>query len=754
MRPEEFDKKYCEKLNPQQLEAVHSVDGPVLLLAVPGSGKTTVLVTRLGYMVHCRNIDPRSILTMTYTVAATEQMRRRFAENYGAGYAREMEICTINSLAKQIIDFYVQNVSRSQGFSLAENEEIIKLVAGIYQEVNHDYATDSIIRDIRTGITYIKNMKLSDAEIEKQDLGVENLDRIYHSYIKTMEERKLMDFDDQLSYALRILRRYPKLLEHFQDRYPYICVDESQDTSKIQHDIIKLLAEKHKNIFMVGDEDQSIYGFRAAYPEALLNFEKDYPGAQVLLMEKNYRSTREIVSAADAFIARNEQRHPKRLQATRDSGKQIQLIEAESRSLQYAYLFEVGRQCSEETAILYRNNDSALPLIDMFERRGVSYNCKKFEDSFFSHRVVADISDIIRFAYEPRNAELFLRFYYKFASPISRRAAELACSDSLRSGRSIPDELSRSPELSGYGKDFALDLSDALTSITNDSAEAAIVTIWKRLKYNGYVAKNGLDASKFDILCELARREKTPADFLKRLDTLRALILRHENTPENKLILSTIHSSKGLEYERVYLLDMFDGILPSKKRSELKEDEDMRQYEEDRRIYYVGMTRAKDELYIFSCADRAGEFGAELAARIPGELRDENEIFDPLRSKLIGKSYTHRDKGKGMVRAQCGDRLLVCYPGHDPELCTLAQLMAERDMSVKYGAAAQKEPEPAPVQEKISVTIGTKLKHKKFGSGVVLSINNGIAKIMFPNEHGVKSIVLATGFKNGIITAE
>lgn len=751
MRPEEFDKLYCEKLNTQQLDAVHSVDGPVLLLAVPGSGKTTVLVTRLGYMVRCRNIDPDSILTMTYTKAATEEMRERFGSRFGMSYARGMEFCTINSLATQIISFYVRNVSRGPGFTMIEDADAVRLVAEIYQMVNNDYALDSDIKDIRTAITYIKNMRLSEEEIEKLDRGIDNLDKIYKDYVKALRDMKCMDFDDQLSYALTILKRYPAVLEHFQNRFPYICVDESQDTSRIQHDIIKLLAKKHGNIFMVGDEDQSIYGFRAAYPQALLEFEKEYPEAKVLLMEKNYRSGREIVEAADAFIRKNEHRHPKTLQAARDSVKQIQLVEAESRSVQYAWLFELGRQCTEETAVLYRNNDSALPLIDMFERRAVGYNCKKFEDSFFNHRVVVDIRDIISFAYEPRNAEIFLRIYYKFASPISRRAAELACSESRRTGRSIVEELSRSPELSGYGKDFALDLCDALTAIANDTAQAAIVTIWKRLKYNAYVAKNGLDAGKFDILCELARREKTPADLLHRLDRLRELILAHENSAENKLMLSTIHSSKGLEYERVYLLDVFDGILPSKKKAELKEDEDFTQYEEDRRICYVAMTRAKDELYIFSCADKSSEFCAEIAGRLPMELVDENEVFAPLKAKLCGKSYSHREKGKGMVKAQCGDRVLVYYPGHEPELYTLAQLMAERDMSVRY-TQRKAEPETKPAAEAVKVSIGTKLRHKKFGEGVVLSVEKGIAKIMFSKEYGVKSIVLATGFNNGIIS--
>jgi len=754
MRPEEFDKLYCHKFNPQQLEAVHSVDGPVLLLAVPGSGKTTVLVTRLGYMVLCRNIAPHSILTMTYTVAATAEMRSRFAESFGAGHARDMEICTINSLATQIINFYARHHGRAEPPKLVENDEAVRIIAALYQQINGDYASDSVVKDIRTGITYIKNMMLSTEQIESLELGVDKLDKLYQGYSKALKQGGFMDFDDQLSYALTILKRYPGVLEHFQGRFPYICVDEAQDTSKIQHEIIRLLAGKRGNIFMVGDEDQSIYGFRAAYPEALLNFEKDYSDARVLLMEENYRSTKEIVAAADAFIAKNEHRHPKRLRAARGGGAQIQLVEAESRSIQYAYLFETGRLCKEETAILYRNNDSALPLVDLFHRRGVSYNCRKFEDSFFSHRVVADIRDIISFAYAPDNCELFLRIYYKLGFPISRAAAELACSESKKSGKSIVYELCRSRELSGYGREAAIELEDMLSAIPGGTAQNAISQIWKGMKYNAYVAKNGLDAGKIDILTELARREKTPADLLRRLDELRELVLRHENSPENKLSLSTIHSSKGLEYERVYLMDMFDGILPSKKRAECKDEEDLRRYEEDRRIFYVGMTRAKNELYIFDCADRSGEFCSELAGGIPAEAVDQNDVFAPLKQKLCGKSYSHREKGPGVIKAQCADSLLVAYSGADAELYSLSQMLAERDKSVKY-LRSEAEAEPKVPAEKLKAGIGTRIIHKQFGLGTVLSVNNkGIAKIMFSDGHGVKKIDLAITVKNGIIRPE
>ncbi len=752
----QFDQTFVERLNPQQKQAVHTVDGAVLLLAVPGSGKTTVLVTRLGYMVYCKNIAPRSILTMTYTVAATVEMRQRFASMFGNVYASDMEFCTINSLSSQIIKCYANSHGKRQPFAVIESGAAAKLVGQIYQQIHGEYPTESTIKDIRTGITYVKNMMLTDEEIRKLDIGINHFEKIFQTYCACLRQEQLMDFDDQMGYALTILKSYPSILEYFQERYRYICVDESQDTSKIQHEIIQLLAAKYKNIFMVGDEDQSIYGFRAAYPEALLNFEKDYPGAKILLMEQNYRSTREIVAAANIFVAKNRFRYEKKIIPTRGSGKAIQKIYTANRISQYKYLYEIARNCTQETAVLYRNNDSALPLIDLFERNGIRYNCKKFEDAFFSHRVVTDILDIIHFAYHPLDADTFLRIYYKFGSPITKSAAIYACEQSAKSGNPILQELSRCPDLSSYGQEAAFDLYTLLPEIPKQSAETALIQIWGTLHYSSYVAKNKLDAGKYDILRMLAKRETSPQSFLQRLEALRQLIQSHVNQPDNKFILSTVHSSKGLEYERVYLLDILDGILPAKKLAEVKSAEDIQQYEEDRRVYYVAMTRAKDELYLFSCPDRSSQFTSEILTTLTPEVVDPEDVFSSFKQNLCGKSYTHKDFGKGKILAHCADLLLVEYPSQHTQLLTLLQMLENRDTSIKFSAhpPALKASVPDAAVENIASTIqiGSRVRHKTFGPGVVLSISDGIADIKFDQTNDIKRILLDITIRNGILT--
>ena len=307
---EEFVTKYDIRLNKAQMEAVKSVEGPCLLLAVPGSGKTTVLVTRLGYMIYCLGIDPKRILTLTYTVAATKDMGERFCRFFGRELADQLEFRTINGICARIINYYSRKIGRSS-FSLC-TEETPGFLTAIYQQVTNEYPTESDLKGVRTMITYIKNMMLSPKEISALDETLEySISEIYRIYQAEMRRQGLMDYDDQMIYALNILLRDRETLTYFQQMYAYICVDEAQDTSKIQHKIISLLASDNENLFMVGDEDQSIYGFRAAYPEALLHFEKAHRGAKVLLMEENFRSCKQIVSPADQFIQKNEMRHKK-----------------------------------------------------------------------------------------------------------------------------------------------------------------------------------------------------------------------------------------------------------------------------------------------------------------------------------------------------------------------------------------------------------------------------------------------------------
>lgn len=606
---DEFIKEFHIMLNDQQLAAVQAIEEPTLLLAVPGSGKTTVLVTRIGYMVYCKGIAPEEILVVTYNVAAKSDMQRRCKKMFGEDLSMRVEFRTINGICAKAIALYSRMVGK-QAFELLSDEgEKARILAGIYQRIEHGFPSENDLSDLATRITYIKNRMLSKEEIARLNAECDyDLAKIYEAYRREMRARSLMDFDDQLVYAYTMFRSAPALLDAFWDRYSYIMVDEAQDTSKIQHAIIELLAGREHHLFMVGDEDQSIYGFRAAYPEALLSFEDRYPGARVLLMETNYRSDAGIVAAADAFIRQNSLRHEKHMRPWHQEAGTIRTIDIARRKGQYGYLLKVARNLMEKdaedqktTAVLYRDNESALPLIDLLEKQEIPYRIKNAEISFFSHRIVNDIRNIILFAADTTNTELFLQIYYKLQFFIKKADAEAICAQAKREEISVFDAA-----LSYYGEgDWTAGKVKAMrthmANMMREPADKALFRILNPMGYLDYVERSRLKNTKTEILQMLAQGERSPLALVERLDALAEILRNKEDDKEAKLVLSTIHSSKGLEYDTVYLLDVADGIFPETVLTSYRsaDKEEIAAYEEERRLFYVGVTRAKENLILF-----------------------------------------------------------------------------------------------------------------------------------------------------------
>ena len=606
MTLEQFKEQFNIKLNNQQLKAVQSVQNPTLLLAVPGSGKTTVLVTRLGYMIYCLGIEPESILTVTYTVAATNYMRQRFETMFGEQLAARLEFRTINGICSKIINYYGNCIGRKAFDLITEEGFKSKILSLIYQKELNEYPSENDLQTVITLITYIKNMMLSNEEIES--LGKkENLPlaEIYKAYCGELRRQSLMDYDDQMVYAYTMLKTTPQVLEYFQNMYQYICVDEAQDTSKIQHKIIEILAMKNKKLFMVGDEDQSIYGFRAAYPEALLSFESTYPEGEILLMEENFRSDGAIVTAADRFIQKNKLRHKKNMKASRGMAKDIRLIEVKTRKSQYSYLTKVAENCNVDTAVLYRDNESIIPVVDMLERSGIDYKIKNADLTFFNHKIVTDIKNIIRFAENPKDTEIFMQIYFKIGTYLSKMGAIEACRISEEKGIPVIDSALRYGRIPKGTEKSLKAMKTHIESILEESAYKAVYRIVNFMGYSAYLERAKIKDGKISILQALAANEKTPEDFLNRLDELAMIIKNKKNNYDCKFTLSTIHSSKGLEYDTVYIMDVMDGVFPEKVVANRKKatDEEIKTYEEERRLYYVAVTRAKNQLCIFDFKD-------------------------------------------------------------------------------------------------------------------------------------------------------
>ena len=665
-----FAEKYALKLNRQQEEAVRSVEGNVLLLAVPGSGKTTVLVARLGYALYCLGVAPENILTMTYTVAAAADMRKRFVSLFGEELSGRLAFRTINGVCARIIRQYEQSRSTTAFELLSDESRIAAMLGDICRGVLNEYPADSDIKAIRTKITYVKNMCLKPEEIEALNQEIKGFPSIYRAYMDTMKRQRLMDYDDQLVYAYNILRRCPDILHSLQSRYRYICVDEAQDTSKIQHMIIELLAGPEGNLFMVGDEDQSIYGFRAAYPRALADFSRRRKNARVLLMEQNYRSTRQIVRAADRFIRQNSDRHPKRMTAVRGDGAEVKELTVSSRAGQYAYLLKTAKDCGRETAVLFRDNECALPLIDLLDRSRIPYRCRQMDTSFFTSPVVRDITDIIRFTLDQTDGQRFMNLYYKLNARLSKQEAQEAvrrCPESM----SVLEYLAEDFPLSGFKRKQCRALLTHMNNMLTENAGSAVYRIVKYMGYGAYLKQREMGEGKAEILQALGNQEPSPARLLDRLEELSGIIRSHGSN-DSRFILSTIHSSKGLEYDRVFLMDTIDGILPSQAA-----DEDRALMEEERRLFYVGMTRAKNELNIFTF--RQAELSSAFSAALfPGKEEKPaapkgggapsirppsagSSLHWAAKDYFPGVRVCHRQFGKGQVITRNEDILTVRF---------------------------------------------------------------------------------------------
>ncbi len=729
----EFQKKYQIKLNKQQLDAVKSVDGPVLLLAVPGSGKTTVLVTRLGYMIYCKDIAPDKILTLTYTVAATHDMAERFEKIFGSELRGQLEFRTINGICAKIISFYGRQVGKKSFQLASDDKSTTAILAGIFQKIEGTYPTESDLKSVRTWITYIKNMMLSKEEIVQleQDAGL-HLDEIYRCYAEAMRQQNLMDYDDQMIYALNILRRSPETLQYFQQKYPYICVDEAQDTSKIQHAIIAMLARRNvdttcfcENLFMVGDEDQSIYGFRAAYPEALLVFEKNHPGAKVLLMEENFRSNAYIVESADRFIQKNTMRHEKHMRASKEHGAQLKVVSMKSRNAQYTYLTKMAVQCKEQTAILYRDNESVLPLVDRFEREGIAYRIRNADMTFFSHRVVLDIQNIIRFAMNPKNTELFMQIYYKLNWYMNKQNAMKYCEISKKQGISVLEAAIEHGNLPGYAVGNLKSMRTHLEKMLDEPAKNAIYRIVEVMGYRNYLERSGMSDSKFAILNAIAAMEDYPASFIDRMQELEQIIREKSNDSQCPLILSTIHASKGLEYDNVYLLDVADGIFPEHvpTKQDLEKPKELESYEEERRIFYVGVTRAKNNLHLL-------------------KLPEGSTFYDDLTKESVAK------EPKKVQTSKKEKPIHATKHTQTPK----KQKTANTQQKTQPKTAKKKYSEQDYQKFCDSLGAGISVVHKKFGKGIVADFSDGYLVISFDGEN--KTFLPKVLFENGLLQVE
>ena len=648
----------------QQLQAIETIDGPVLLLAVPGAGKTTVMVSRIASMIYEHGIAPSSILTITFSKAGARDMRRRYEGLFGQLEKETPLFCTIHSFCYQVVGSYCQ-ATGGVAPQLIEARERSMALREIYQRINQEFLSEDLEEELVSNLSFIKNAMLRQEDVEQNEkqpaekrvleTQIKNLWSIYKAYSNFKRDNGLMDFDDMLSYTLTILKKYPQILEYYQDRYPYLCVDEAQDTSKLQHAVIGLLAQKSQNLFLVGDEDQSIYRFRGACPENLLEFPKQYPKAKLLKMEENFRSTGEIVEHANRFISFNKQRYPKNMFTHNERGGPIEVKKLHDFADQYHAAIEAYLAEPDTTAFIYRNNLSAVPIADILDRNDVDFYIKEHKARLKNNYVVSDVLAFFSLSFDPKDFAAFSRIFYKTSSCLKRNMLSRIPQGPLMEGESYFDRMvTLCDENQNTGK--IRYISMMVEQLHKMEPVKAMECILYQIGYLGYLeftsgAGYSMQAQKLNILMSLASRVSTVEQFLDRIDELDEIVVQHAQRPQARLTLTTAHSAKGLEFDTVVLLDCMDDIFPAHSAVEkwkLGMEEEM---EEEARLFYVACTRARKRLvlpYANFSANTPAVPSRFLSRLMEPEQKEEQTKADGIRL-YPGLMIEHKNFGRGQV---------------------------------------------------------------------------------------------------------
>lgn len=655
-------------LTRQQEQAVLAVSGPALLLAVPGSGKTTVLISRLANLIQAHGVPPQRILPLTFSRRAAADMAQRYGAVFGGSAPR---FSTIHSFCYGVVRQISERYKRPLPQLVTDNQALVRMLYLHLEEAR--FIGQDKLEELANAIGYCKN-RLADEE-QIASLPIEDCDfpALYRAYHAHLRENHLMDYDDLLLFTYDMFRKNPSFLSLYQRQYVHISVDEAQDTSLVQHEILSLLAKKSGSLFLVGDEDQSIYGFRGASPEALLSFPSRYPGGVILKMERNFRSTGEIIKASNRLIACNAARIEKRMEAVREEGAPVAVHPVDSPFDQYACIARLLQEgFPGSAALLYRNNESAVALADTLERAGIPFSLHQPRDLFFRTAHVREITAFLRLALDPCDLESFTRVYSKTNAYYSRTVCDYAA-QAHRAGTPVLDTVAACPAADATRTAL---LKTRLSRMAKQPPLEALCTLEESVLRSSYFQAESA-SRRFGLLKSIASGQDTLPAFLQRLEALEALLSNAGRSPapsDGAVILSTIHASKGLEYDRVILVDLIEGQFPPASCLERLCQGERAPFEEEVRLCYVGATRARSRLDLI--AFREGGPGpapsrfitmltaqkppAAPAAKKPGSSRvfTPPEGFTPVTDAAVlvpGLRVLHASFGEGRVlRAENG----------------------------------------------------------------------------------------------------
>ncbi len=684
-------KTNIENLNKEQLEAVTTIDGALLVLAGAGSGKTKVLTTRIAYLIE-NNINPENILAITFTNKAAKEMKDRLVKIIGP-IAYNMQISTFHAFGLIVIKENYDLLNYKSNFTIIDSDDSLTLIKRILKDLGLDPKIYNP-KAIKSRISGAKNELIDEYNYEKyvNSEFEEVVLKVYQKYQQKLKINNSFDFDDLLIMPIKIFKNNPKILQKYQQKYKYVLVDEYQDTNEAQYILIKMIVAKNKNICAVGDPDQTIFSWRGANYKNILNFEKDYPNTKVVKLEKNYRSTQNILNAANNIIANNKSRKEKKLWTDSDVGSKIKHYQAIDEKDEATYvvkeikkLIKNGEEI-DEIAVLYRTNAQSRNIEEALLKENIPYKIIG-GFSFYNRKEIKDLIAYLKVIYNQDDDLNLLRIINVPKRGIGLKTIEKLIDLATRDKKSIYEVIS-----SGKEQQFK-NLIDELIQLKETSSLTEIVEAV--LKLSGL--RQELESENtIESLVRLENLEEFKS-ITKTFEENNGIIMLDEFLMEISLVsdidehkqnkevvtLMTLHAAKGLEFDNVFIVGLEEGVFPSSKSFEANDE-----LEEERRLCYVGVTRAKKNLYLVSAKQRI-LFG--------------NTNFNPI-SRFVKEIDTQYLES---------DRVLL----------------------------TNKFKKEIMIDKTIEYKVGDHVIHDKYGEGIVVGVDKSILTIAFKHPHGIKQIM-------------
>ncbi|CEQ24953.1 ATP-dependent helicase [Paraclostridium sordellii] len=657
---------HINKLNENQKNAVLHINGPCMVLAGPGSGKTRVITYRILNLVLNNNINPKNILAISFTKASSMEMKNRVLSLSNDRRLNSVNYGTFHSVFFRILRFF----EKYELDCILDEKNKKFAIKGILKNLNIENAEDEdTILGVINEISYVKNELMDKIDFDSEILTSDEFCRVYNMYEEYKESIKKIDFDDMLIKTYNLLKQNKQILDRVRSVYRYILVDEFQDINKVQFEVIKLIASPNNNIFVVGDEDQSIYGFRGSRPDFLLEFEDYFKGSKKYVLDINYRSKKEITDIANKLIQNNENRYEKSIKCDREHKGIVKYIntedaEEEAKFIAKDILSKCEDNCTnyDDFAVIYRTNIQSRALVDAFMDMHIPFVVRDSIVTIYDHWVARDLLAYLRLGIDTTLNEDWIRIINKPFRYISKDSIKLASEDRDFIGALI-NKANLHPKQVKTLNDLEIDLSYLKTL----SPKNAISYIRTSLDYDRYVLdycsnRKIKPTGLIEILNELESSSthfKTINEYLEHIEKVKSEIVESRNNKNSEgVIFTTMHSAKGLEFPYVYIIGANEGTIPHEKSYDIEDDKKRKEaIEEERRLLYVGITRAEDELYISSPKNKYGR--KVFQSRFIDEIKSPTK--EDIKAIKIGDKIVHNKFGDGVIIGKDGKMIEVKF---------------------------------------------------------------------------------------------